>query len=79
MTKEEKLSLMPKDIKFIIWLFTIKEKINLTFIESENEGVLDISNTVSMPKYHCYIFPSDGKTLSIQQGIYNLQETILQE
>ena len=70
---------MPKDIKFIIGLFAMKYNTNITFIELENQGILDFSNMVSMPKYHCYIFAGDGRILSIQQETFELQETILQE
>ena len=56
MLKEQKSSLMPKDIKFIIRLFAMKYNINITFIELENQGILDFSNTVSMPKYHFFLF-----------------------
>ena len=67
MKEGDKPSLLPKDIKFITQFLVRKYKINFTYIEMKNEGIMNISNTVSMLVHHCYIFLCDAKTLSIQQ------------
>ena len=54
---------MPKGVKSIMQLFSMKYKINLPFIELKNEEVMDVFNTVSTAKYHCYIYPYEDNFL----------------
>ena len=78
-TKQNKASLMPNNVILIIQLFAMKYNIDSPLIILENDRVMDLSNTVSMEKYCCYIFDCNDKMFSIHQETYHLEETILKK